>query len=165
MAIEMFVFSDRQLKSIAEWQTAIDAEGFPLKLKDVNFDKQSGFLPALLNGEPTGFECYHDLGDDFIREAEDLNFDRAWKFVLGFRWIGDFYEFQAAWMAGAAYAVATNGMVLDDEGGTFLGAVEAREEARKIVRDMPKLEAIMRELDATRPQRVQEFKARWSEKS
>jgi hypothetical protein len=164
MAIEMFVLSDRQLSSIAEWQAAIDAEGFPLKLKDGDFDKISGFLPAHLNGKPTGFECHHDLGDVFIREAEDLNFDQAWKFVLGFRWIGDFDEFQAAWMAGAAYALATNGIVLDDESGTFLSAVEATEEARRIVRDMPKLEAIKRELDATRPQRVREFRARWSEK-
>jgi hypothetical protein len=164
MAMEMFVFSDRQLNSIAEWQAAIEAEGFPLKLKDTRFVPHTGFLPAQLNGKPTGFEFYHDPADEFIREAEDLNFDHAWKFMLGFRWRGDFDEFQAAWMAGAAYAVATNGIVLDDESATFLTAMQATEEAREIVRDMPKLEAAKRALDATRPQRVQEFRARWSKK-
>jgi hypothetical protein len=164
MSIEMHVLSDKRLSFTAEWQAAIDAEGFPLKLMDVDFERISGFLPAHLNGKPTGFECYHDLGDEFIREADDLHFDHAWQFVLGFRWRGDFDELQAAWMAGAAYAVATNGVVLDDEGGTFLTAVDARETARKIERDRPKLEAMTRELDATRAQSVREFRARWSDK-
>jgi hypothetical protein len=29
MAMEIFALSDRRLNSIAEWQRAIDAEGFP----------------------------------------------------------------------------------------------------------------------------------------
>ena len=32
MSIEIFVLSDRKLGSIAEWQRAIDREGFDLKL-------------------------------------------------------------------------------------------------------------------------------------
>jgi hypothetical protein len=165
MAIEMHVLSDKRLRFTAEWQATIDAEGFPLKLMDCDFERISRFLPAHLNGKSTGFECYHDLSDEFIREADDLHFDHAWQFVLGFRWRGDFDELLAAWMAGAAYAVATNGIVLDDEGGTFLTAVEARETARKIERNRPKWEAEARELEATVSQRAREFRARWSEES
>jgi hypothetical protein len=57
-----------------------------------------------------------------------------------------------------------NGIVFDGEDGTIRTAAESRDEVREIVRGMPKLKEIMRELDATRPQRVQEFRARWSEK-
>jgi len=34
MSMQICVFSDRTLGSIAEWQQAIDAEGFRLRLSD-----------------------------------------------------------------------------------------------------------------------------------
>jgi hypothetical protein len=160
----MYVLSDRQLSSTAEWQAAIDAEGYPLKLKNVDFERISGFLPAQLNGSPTGFECYHDLVDELIREADELRFDHAWKFLLSFRWRGDYDELQAAMMAGTAYAVATNGIMLDDESGSFLTPIEAREQVRKIVLGKAKFEAKMREFHSRLPQLVEEFKARRSDK-
>jgi len=61
MSMELFVCSDRQIGSIEEWQAAIDAEGYPLKLStDTRFEELNGFLPSSLRGELTGFECYHD---------------------------------------------------------------------------------------------------------
>jgi hypothetical protein len=58
MAMELFVLSDKQLISVAEWQAAIDAEGYPLRL-DGNKPTESlkGFLTALLRDKKTGFEC------------------------------------------------------------------------------------------------------------
>jgi len=47
MSIEIFVLSDRRLGTIEEWQKAIDAEGFDLRL-DVSrpIEDLSGYLPA-----------------------------------------------------------------------------------------------------------------------
>jgi hypothetical protein len=147
MAMEMFVLSDRELGSFAEWQAAIDAEGFALKLLHPDFQKLSGFLPTQLYGRRTGFECYHDPSDEFMRENSDIDFGHAWKFVLGFRWIGNFDEFLAAWMAAAAYAVATEGVLFDGEDGSIHSAAEARQIALEHERDVPRLKA---ELDARR---------------
>jgi hypothetical protein len=138
VAMEMYVLSDGELGSIEEWQAAIDAEGFPLKLDHTDLKRHSGFLPARLEGKLTGFECYHDPADDFIRENSDIDLGRAWKFVLGFRWRGDYDEFEAAWMAATAYASVTSGVVFDDD-GSILSVAQAREAVRKILRDMPRL--------------------------
>src|SRR5581483_10966772 len=112
--------------SIAEWQSAIDAEGFPLKLSNERpFEKLNGFLPAQLLGKRTGFECDHFPAEEVMREASDIDLGREWKFVLAFRWGGDFNELQAAWMAATAYAVATDGVVLDDQEARVRTAAEA----------------------------------------
>jgi hypothetical protein len=50
--------------------------------------------------------------------------------VLAFRWRGDFNELRAAWIAGSAYARATDGMVFDDQEGKVRSAAEASEVAR-----------------------------------
>ena len=91
-----------------------------------------------LEGKLTGFKCYHDPADDFIRENSDIDLGHAWKFVLGFRWRGDYDEFEAAWMAATAYASVTSGIVFDDD-GSILSVAQARETVKKIVRDMPRL--------------------------
>jgi hypothetical protein len=52
---QIFVLSDRRLGAIAEWQQAIDAEGFDLRL----FEDLSGHLPAHRGEQHAGFECGH----------------------------------------------------------------------------------------------------------
>jgi hypothetical protein len=154
MSMELWVFSDKELSAIAEWQAAIDAEAYPLKLDDVTpFEKLEGFLPAHLRGELTGFECYHGDADKLIRNNSDLNFGHAWKYVLAFRWVGSkVNELRAAWMAGTAYAHATDGIIFDDQEGKFRNATEARDVVRDVERDMPDidhkalLDKVLREL-------------------
>jgi hypothetical protein len=131
MAMELWVLSDRQLNSIAEWQSAIDFEEFPLKLTDETpFEKLSGFLPARLGNEPTGFECSHWNAIEFMRDMSNANFGHDWKYVLAFRWGRNLNEMRAAWIAGSAYAQATGGVVFDDQEGKVRSAMEAREVAR-----------------------------------
>lgn len=139
--MELWVFSDKQLDSIAEWQDAIDAEDYPLKLDDkAPLKSIEGFLPAHLRGELTGFECCHEDPRKLISGNSDLNFGHDWKYVLAFRWVGSkVNEQRAAWMAGVAYARATEGIIFDDQEGKFRSATEARDVVRDVELDMPEI--------------------------
>jgi hypothetical protein len=131
MAMELWVLSDRQLNSIPDWQRAIDAEGFPLRLSaERPFENLNGFMPAYLRGERTGFECSHWPAGEFMRDMSKIDFGHEWKYVLAFRWRADFNELRAAWIAGSAYARATDGIVFDDQEGKVRNAAEAGEVAR-----------------------------------
>lgn len=147
MAMELFVLSDKQLSSIEEWQSAIEGEGYPLRLDgETAFPTIRGFLPVRLRGADTGFECDHWPATEFMHELPRTDFGHDWKFVLAFRWSGDFNEWQAAWMAGTAYAVATNGVIFDDQEGKVRTASEGRQVVREIEEGLPKMEAILRDL-------------------
>jgi hypothetical protein len=148
MSMELWIFSDRQLNSMADWQAAIDAEGYPLKLSDATPLKNlKGFLPAQLRGEPAGFECYHDDAADLMRRNPDISLGHAWRFVLGFRWVGSsLEELRAAWMAATAYAVATDGMIFDDQEGKLRNGTEAREVVHGVERDVPDMDWVADEV-------------------
>jgi hypothetical protein len=152
--MELWVLSDRQLTSVADWQAAIGAEGYPLQLDPgVNFQTHSGFLPAHLRGQSTGFECDHFPAEEFIREIQEtgiIDVAHDWKYVLAFRWGGDLNALQAVRMAATAYAAAVNGVVLDDQEAKIYSVAEARAGVQKNLNDMPKMEAILRELDRNR---------------
>ena len=151
MSMEIWVFSDRQLGSIAEWQVAIDAEGYPLQLStDAIFARLRGFLPMRLREQPSGCECYHDPANELIERWSDVDFGHAWKYALGFRWGGNFSEMQSAWMAATAFAAATNGIVIDDQESRIRTAAESRSEVDNIVRDIPKMEEFLRNLKLRR---------------
>lgn len=148
MSMELWVLSDRQLGSIAEWQAAIDAEGYPLDLKkDTSFENLNGFLPCHLRGELTGFECYHDNATALMRNNASLNFGRDWKYALGFRWLGSKEnETLAAWMAGTAYARVTDGIVANDQDSRIRAAAESADVVRNIERPSKAYEEARREL-------------------
>ena len=121
MSIEIYVLSDRQLASIAEWQQAIDREGFALRLSTERpFDALSGHLPAQWDDKHAGFECDHWKGSEVIDENPDVEFGRRWEHVLAFRFGGDFGALLGAYAAAAAYARATDGVVFDGESGEVL---------------------------------------------
>jgi len=142
MSMELWVFSDKQLSTIAEWQAAIDAQDYPLKLDDSKaLETLKGFLPAYLRGESTGFECYHEDAGKLISGNSDLDFGHPWKYVLAFRWVGSkVIEQRAAWMAGTAYAQATNGVIFDDQEGKFRNGTDARDVVRDVEREMPQID-------------------------
>jgi len=153
MSMEIWVLSDTQLNSIAEWQAAIDLESYPLQLSaDATLAKLRGFLPMQLRGERAGCECFHDPVDELITTYSNVDFGHAWKCALGFRWGGSFTEMQCAWMAATAYAAATNGIVVDDQELRIRTPGESRSEVETIVRDMPKMEEWLRDLKNRRGQ-------------
>src|SRR5882762_6746788 len=99
MSMEIYVFSDRQLHSLADWQRSIDAENIPIVLpSDVAFDELDGFLPVHASGKPTGFECDHWNARDLIAFYRRIQFGKNWTFCLAFRWGGDFDEGLAAYL-------------------------------------------------------------------
>lgn len=146
--MELEVFSDRQLISTAEWQHAIDAEGFSLRLDaDVRLEHVRGLFPAMLDEKRTGFECFRDDASEAMTDLGEANFGRRWRFALGFRWLGSSMdELQAAWMAATAYAAAADGVVFDCEEGKVLTPQQAREAVRHIVRDIPAMEEVLEKI-------------------
>ncbi len=147
MAMELFVLSDQQLKSIAEWQGAIDREGYSLRLDGrKSIENLRGFLPAQLRGTETGFECGCWSVSKLLGAFPGANFGQEWKYVLSFRWGGDLTQLESAWIAAAAYAQATDGVVFDEQDGRIKTPDEARAVVREIITAMPKAEAILREI-------------------
>ena len=147
MAIELFVLSDKKLNSMGEWQTAIDNEEFPIRLaNDRQIETLKGFLPVVLRRVKTGFECGHQPVEVFMREGSDVDFGRGWQHMLTFRWGGDLNQLQSAWMAAAAYARATNGVVFDDEEAKIHSAADACEVVRDIEDSLPAAQALLSQL-------------------
>jgi hypothetical protein len=145
MAMEMHVFSERRLNSMAEWQRAVDLEGYPLKFApDARLETVNGFLPCRLRERETGFECYHDDAQRTMENYGRDSFHSQWKYALGFRWRGDFTELQAAWMTAAAYARATNGIVFDPEAGRSYSPQEAVKVVSDNERELPAVEEAVR---------------------
>jgi hypothetical protein len=130
MSMEIHILSDRLLTSIAAWQAAIDAEGFDLKLdQEVQLQTTSGFVPAMLHGKLSGFECYHDDFRELKASYSDVPYFKScpdWKQVLSFRWGSLAHEGVSVFMASAAYAKATEGVVYDPEDGKILTQKEVR---------------------------------------
>jgi len=148
MAMELHVFSSRRLNSTAEWQRAIDAQGFPLRLAaDVQFASADGFFPAKLENQQTGFECYHDNAKETVRFLGVGNFDTIWKYALGFRWRGDFTELEAAWMAATAYAAATNGIIFDHEEGKTFTPQQGCDLVARFISERPLVKSLMEEIE------------------
>ena len=139
MSIEFSVLSDRRLSSTAEWQQAIDAEGFPLRLDPTcELAQAGGFFPAHFGDKLTGFECYHDDAGEVIDGNSDIDFGRRWAYALGLRIGGDEDELRAAFMAATAYARATGGVVWDGESGEVMSPDRAAEVTRDIDAHAPK---------------------------
>jgi hypothetical protein len=135
MSIEIFVMSDRRLGSIAEWQKAIEQEGFNLRLDDSRpLGAIGGHLPAWRGSEPAGFECDHSDPADLLDDDDlaDIDFHRRWSQTLAFRFGGDFLALWGAFAAATAYARATGGVVFDGEAGEVL----TPDKAAEIVRDV-----------------------------
>lgn len=133
MAMEIFVLSGRRLNSIAEWQRAVDSEGFALQLSaETPFAQLSGFLPVSYDNAPSGFECDHWEPRCVADENPTTAFGHAWKYALAFRFGGRTGELESAWIAATAYARATAGVVFDTEENRIFQPDEAVQLIRRI---------------------------------
>jgi hypothetical protein len=147
MSMELYIFSDRRLTSIGAWQRAIDTQGFPLRLSaGIPFTAVQGALPVKFRDKPTSFECDHWKASTLIAESPDIDFGRQWKCALAFRWGSDVYAGISAYMAGSAYAKATDGVLLDCEEGKIISAQRAAEIGFEMERGIPMIEAAVRKV-------------------
>ena len=146
MSMELYILSDTRLASIAEWQRAIDAEGFALRLSAaVPFDQLSGGLAAMLGEKRTGFECDHWDAAVVMEEAPEIEFGHPWKYALAFRWLGmEFEQGDAVCMAAAAYARATGGVILECESGELIGPARMKELIHQSLEARPLMEERLR---------------------
>ncbi len=140
MAMQICVLSDERINSIAQWQNAIEAEGFPLRLSDADPKRN---LVANLRDEETSIEYdVHDFNE--LKDAyKHVNFGRNWKYAIAFTWSFDFVEEIATWMAATAYARATNGVIFDEQEGKSFSPEESKKIAREIKQRRPKMEAVL----------------------
>lgn len=142
--MELYVLSDRQLDSIAACQRAIDAEGFALRLSaETPFEALNGILPVQLGDRRTAFECVHWDAGVLMAENPDIEFAHRWRHALALRWGADPSACAAGYVAGAAYAAATDAVVLDCEEGKLLSPARTAEVARDITRSLPAIEAVV----------------------
>lgn len=132
MSMELYIFSDRQLNSIAEWNSALASESFDLKIEEGPIRSLSGHQPAKLRNREVWVEFDHWNASKFLKEESDIHADRAWAYLLALRWNFDALAGCAAYMAAAAYAKATDGVVFDDQEAMFISWYRAAEIARQL---------------------------------
>ncbi|KKB07473.1 hypothetical protein [Devosia chinhatensis] len=134
MSMEVYVFSDRRLDSMAEWQAALDDAGFNIRLDaSRDFLDVAGFLPVTIDDRQSGFECDHFDAGKVLDElkAEGFPADRQWRWLLAFRFGGLRYECISALVSAALYMRATGGVLFDCEEGEYYGPDSALDYAEK----------------------------------
>jgi len=139
MSMELYVLSDRKLASIAEWQAAIDRDGFRLKLDEAaEFKALDGYLPAHYGTALAGFEVNHWDAQALKRDdPENGDFIKDEAHILAFRWGGSEHELFGVFAAASAYARATGGWVFDCESGEETTPDATAELARRFEKDLP----------------------------
>jgi hypothetical protein len=144
MSIEICVLSKTRLEAISDWQQAINAELFPLRLSyGKSLRELDGFLPSYLQDQKTGFDCHHVEPHELFGTYPEVPFGHEWKYAIVFVWGGNFKEMRAAWMAATAYARATSGIIFDPQAGQLFTASQAFEIVQDNERVLPQLEAEM----------------------
>lgn len=139
MSMELLVFSDRRLRSMSEWQRAVDSDRLGVVLPlDESIDSLHGYLPVNHFGKKTGFECAHRDAAKMMAFCQGVNFGHPWTQCLCFIWGGDFDEALAAYMASAAYAKAAEGIVYDPQDDVIMSPREALDAARRLEDELPK---------------------------
>jgi hypothetical protein len=136
-AVQVF-FRNSALPTVDAWNAAIKAEGFDLVLDTFDLREDSGYLPALLKGEETGFEWYLSP----VSDAEELESEQQrpdlgdcdTKAALCFTSYAD--EDVAASIAGAVLVKMIGGFYWDPEtDDRFFHGREAIPVARKAVHE------------------------------
>lgn len=134
MSIELYILlADSRVPTRAAWQEAIEQVGFPTVL-DPTLDvrKHSGFLPALYNGEETGFEYSLEPAAEILSFYPHLSKQAGGRDATAcFRWGGDLTEMAAALSAAAALAKLTDGLYYYADDDLLYNADEALEATRK----------------------------------
>ena len=118
MSVDLFVFiHDENLPSRDEWQRAIESADIDLVLDEFEAREHTGFLPAQLRGESTGFEYYCGSVQEMFGEQPPEIGDRDC--VVSFVLHGDTTELNAAMLAAAVLTKHAGGVFYDPQGDEF----------------------------------------------
>ena len=121
MSATVYVLSNKVVSDVESWQTAINGIDRPLKLStDRPVAELSGFVPAEIGGDETGFECDHAEFSDVEEMLSESGIEQVWSHVVAFRFGYEPAEAYAANLAAAAYAQLTGGVVFDPQAGALL---------------------------------------------
>ena len=144
MAMELFVFSDKRPETIMEWNTTLAEMGFSVVIDDSrSIAELSGSQPTKLRDRNVWIEYDHFDPAKFFEGQDYVRMERDWKYLLAFRFGGDLYALTAVLMAAAAYAKATDGVVLDEYEPVFRSWQQVAQMAIDNDRDTPRIEALM----------------------
>lgn len=147
--MQLYVFSDAPLASIAEWQQAIDADGFALRLSvERPLQALRGPLQVWLDGRPTAFECEHEDAGARIDMYDAIDFGHRWSCLLALQWGVDIDAAIAAYMAGASYARAAGGVILHGFERELISPQGAAAIARDTAAQIPAYNEAMRQMAA-----------------
>jgi hypothetical protein len=101
MAMELFVFSDQKLGSIAEWNAALAELGFEVVIEEGGgIAGLNGSWPTKLRGRDVWIEYNHWDAAEFLEDQKEyVKKERDWKYLLAFRWGSDIYAHPSVFMA------------------------------------------------------------------
>lgn len=109
MEIDLYIFSQQKLSSIPDWQTAINNEGYDLRiLSPLPFQSLSGYTPVRWRESDVGIDCFHIERDKVPPLFEGYD---AFPYVLGLRWQENYISQFAAYISALAYAKSTSGLI------------------------------------------------------
>ena len=128
MSMDLYVFVDHDSTlTILEWQQAIDASHFPLRLdKNIDLRKLSGVLPVVLKNKKTGFYFLNtDVKElaNHIPEVKKQRSTAAYHFSFG----GHFLEGASAYYMAAALVASFDGRAFDPQSGMWLDSKQLQE--------------------------------------
>ena len=135
VSVEIHVLlSKSRLPDVRQWQAAIDALGFDVRLDpSLMVGSGGGFVPACFNGRDSGFEFDTSSAIDVLKVCPD--FEREFggcDCSANFRVGSDLTELACAMIAAAALARLGEGVLFDPQEGACLGPTDAVEQARTI---------------------------------
>jgi hypothetical protein len=133
MSMELHVLlSKSRLPDVRQWQAAIDALGFDVKLdSSLKIGINTGFLPAKFMGRDSGFEFDISPASEIKETYSEFADAFAERDVSGnFRWGGDLNEMASALVASAALTKLSDGICFDPQEGACLDSASAVEQAK-----------------------------------
>lgn len=141
MANEQFAFIHKnKVPSPDQWQAAVDAAGFDLKLDpELKVFEDEGFMPCKLFGKDSGVETYYSPIDevfDDLAEAEELAGDRD--FCISFRWGSRYSEAACAMILSYVLADSFGAVVSYEFEDPYEDLATLRKETEEILKEAAK---------------------------
>jgi len=130
MSMDLYVFVDHSSTlTVLEWQQAIDASHFALRLdRNIDLRKWSGFFPVLLKNKKTGFYFLNTDIKELGNNVPGVTGQRSTA-VYDFNFGGHFLEGASAYYMAAALVVSFNGRAFDPQSGKWLDSKELQKAA------------------------------------